>query len=300
MSNYLKNINLNGTEYSIASNIHQEPTLFTQGRELNEFTWSDLKQKCLDNDFSGLQIGDYKTIILDGGDDVLYAMKTIKMQIAGIDTYYGMRYGWVGGDPFWKIGHHIDWISKDVLYAGTEDSHWTLTDFSSISAYTQYSPFKKSNIYSYLNNTFFNYLSEELQSCITTKINPMTTGYPAGMLDSGEIGKLWLPTEGEVFGSVRPRLSDEAAYYASTGYASTIQYPIFRNASSRMKHIANSFMNDSYRYTNLVWPLATTDGKENTAILYVDDYGSLTKLKYMDCNSNFLICFRIGGEWNDN
>ena len=93
---------LNGVEYDIGNiyEIKTEGPQLYEGRELSEYTWAQLKTKCQNADFSDLRVGDYKTITLTGGE-------VVKMQIAGIDTYYKTT------DQ--QLGHHIDWISVDCL-----------------------------------------------------------------------------------------------------------------------------------------------------------------------------------------
>ena len=69
------------------------------GRELTE-SWASLQARIKKGDFSGIHIGDFKTIQLTTGEVVI-------MEVAGIDQYFNC------GDQV--IGHHVDFISRDCL-----------------------------------------------------------------------------------------------------------------------------------------------------------------------------------------
>ena len=72
------------------------------GKELTE-SWASLNGRIRAGDFSGIHIGDCKTITLTTGE-------VLKMEVAGIDHYYKC------GDA--QIGHHVDFISHDCLAGG--------------------------------------------------------------------------------------------------------------------------------------------------------------------------------------
>lgn len=71
------------------------------GKELTK-SWAELQARIKKGDFSGIYIGDYKTITLTTGE-------TVVCEVAGIDTYYNCC-GTANIVP-----HHMDFISRDCL-----------------------------------------------------------------------------------------------------------------------------------------------------------------------------------------
>lgn len=88
--------------------------------------------------WDGLMIADYIPFTMNG--------QTVKAQIAGIDTYYGVM-----DQP---VGHHIDFISRDCFNVTVK---WNNTNTNQGTA-EETSPWLASNIYSVLNTTWYNYL----------------------------------------------------------------------------------------------------------------------------------------------
>lgn len=72
---------------------------YNYGKEI-ALAWDEISTKTKKGDFTGLRIGDYKTVTLTTGEIVI-------MEIAGIDPYFG------SGDQ--ETGHHILWVSRDCL-----------------------------------------------------------------------------------------------------------------------------------------------------------------------------------------
>lgn len=207
---------LNGVQYDIGSvyNIITEGPELYDGRELEEFSWADLKDKCASADYSGLRVGDYKTITLTDGE-------VVQMQIAGIDTYYGCH---VGGPV---IPHHIDFISKTVV-GGTVQWNTTRTNNGNTSeAY----PYRVSNIKKFLNNTIYPKIPSDVKLVIKNKITLLESRYNSSgtLTDSNswgwmDVGAVWIPSEYEVFGAVIG-----GSKYWSQGQAT--QYSLFSNSN---------------------------------------------------------------------
>lgn len=172
--------------------------------------WRWIKARIAAANFDGLHIGDYIPIYVGA--------HLMKMQIAGMDTYYRT------GDQM--VGHHIDWISKDcypdtVQWFTSNDNNGTSTD--------PY-PWNKSTVKAFLNNTLFPMLPSELREVISEKRFLLEQRYSASgkLTDSTswgwqDLGKLWLPSEGEVM--------DQTVWCTKTfGNGHAVQYPIFANS----------------------------------------------------------------------
>ena len=261
---------LNGVEYDIGNIyeiITEGPQLY-EGRELSEYTWAQLETKCQNADFSDLRVCDYKIIVLTDGE-------VVKMQIAGIDTYYKTTNQ---NQP-----HHIDWISVDCL---KDYVQWNTTDNNNGDATNAY-PYLISNVKKYLNDTIYPKLPADVKAVIKNKRTLLESRYSTnGTLTSSngwswqDMGKLWLPHEYEVFGSV---------IWGTKGYSQgqAVQYPLFANSNKhRIKGKGNGGK-------VCHWWLATTDSGNSTRCCNVsgtgyDDY---------DLTSNTAIgvpvCFRI-------
>ena len=170
--------------------------------------------------YEGIYVGDYITVTMNN--------ETVKMQVAGIDTYYRTT------DQ--QLGHHIDFISKDCY---SETVQWNLTDNNNGNAESPY-PYMVSNLRSYLINTLYGYLPEKVKNQIANKRALMEQRYSsAGALTDStswgwqDLGALWVPSEYEVFGSV---------VWGTKGWSSgqSVQYPIFaNNYLNRIKGASN-------------------------------------------------------------
>lgn len=260
---------LNGVEYDIGNiyEITTEGPQLYEGRELSEYTWAQLKTKCTNVDFDDLRIGDYKTITLTGGE-------VVKMQIAGIDTYYKTTNQ--------QLGHHIDWISIDCLIDYVQ---WNTTDNNNGNA-TSPHPWLVSNVYTYLNNTIYSKLPADVKAVIKNKRSLLESRYSAsGTLtdstswDWQDIGNLWLPNEYEVFGST---------VWGTKGYSSgqAVQYPLFAN--SYMHRVKGKGNGGSYC---TLWLTTVTSGN-STSCCCVDN-GDVANSSASGTSIGVPVCFRI-------
>ena len=219
---------LNGKEY----NIGMEGPQMYEGRDLAAYTWDDLKNMSRDGDYSDIRVGDFKEIQV-GKEKVI-------MEIAGIDTHYNTGWTEVHGDydttALNPVPHHIDWISRDCL----NDLHqWNLTATNNAVFDEEQNPDKgtdvpwlQSHIYQDL-ETIYEKLPQEVKDVIINKINILERrGHQQGVgQDLTEstgwhwypMGRLWLPSEYEVFGT---------NVWGQKGYGSTqaVQYPLFANS----------------------------------------------------------------------
>ena len=204
------------------------------GKEL-PYSWKDLSGKCKNGDFSGIIIGDYKTITLTNGEEVV-------CEVAGIDTYYNRS----GYEPCSQ--HHIDFISRDCLgswrlnyndaYPNPDGSAATPTNNGTSKAPNPYTASKLFNSLNDQETGIFTKLPKELQKVIIGKYVRAEARYSGSatqmIRNSGTtwctLGQLWLPTEVEIWG--RNTCSEDGANGANSGC--NIQYPIFKDG---LKHI---------------------------------------------------------------
>ena len=261
---------LNGVEYDIGNiyEIKTEGPQLYEGRELSEYTWAQLKTKCQNADFSDLRVGDYKTITLTGGE-------VVKMQIAGIDTYYKTT------DQ--QLGHHIDWISVDCL---NDYVQWNTTNNNNGNA-TSPHPWLVSNVCSYLNNTIYPKLPADVKAVIKNKRSLLESKYSeSGTLtdstswDWQNMGNLWLPHEYEVFGSV---------VWGTKGFSQgqAVQYPLFANSDT---HRIKGKGNNGGRCG---WWLAAVSSGNSTYCCLVSGNGHAGSYLASHTDIGVPVCFRI-------
>ena len=177
--------------------------------------WAWLKARITAVDYSGLHTCDYVQFTM--GSD------TVQAQISGIDTYY--RTGDVA------IGHHIDWISRDCLLTPRQ---WNTTDINNGNA-SNPSPYMVSDLKAWLDGLVTS-LPVGLQAVIVNKRMLLESRYASGstLTDStswawNDMGKLWVPTECEVYGGL---------VFGTKAFSlgNSVQYPIFANSwKSRQK-----------------------------------------------------------------
>ena len=246
------------------------------GKELPE-SWAALQARILTGDFAGIHIGDFKTITLTTGEKVV-------MEVAGIDQYY--RCGWPT-----EIGHHVDFISRDCL-AGTKVFNDTNTNNGTAA---EPNPWRASKLFQTLNDEtsgVFATLPADLKPCIIEKIALLERRYSdAGVLESDTgwdwktMGKLWVPTEVEVFGNTF--WSDGDAGWTGGG-GCNLQYPIFYGGA---KHIIKGAGNAG---SGCNWWEATAQRQSSTAVCYVDHNGNATHTVATHGAFYAPLCFRIG------
>jgi hypothetical protein len=290
----------------IASGKTRNNTSFTAGD-----VWGWIKKRIADNDFDGIHVGDYIPAALSAGTitdgDTSYSIsaKTLNMQIAGIDTYYGY------GDT--AVGHHIDFISKQCI--GTNIPYNKTNHNNGTSTYQN--PFMASKIYACLNginnagtgydSTAYGYnassggilqlLPSALQSAIIGKRMYAESRYSAsGHLTGASgaawvtMGGLWLPTEQEVYGM--PICSGgvkEANSGVDRGLAgSPVQYPLFAGTAGRTNNKIK------YNADRVPWWLSSVASGSSThaCLVYAAGYAAATECTYTD--RSVPVCFRIG------
>jgi hypothetical protein len=222
----------------------------------------------------------------------------IKAEIAGIDTYY--RYGSA------DVGHHIDFISRDCW----PTTHvWNKVNFNNGTTVSP-SPWLASDICAWLyslqtdvpNATtadpalvtvdysttgVYDKLPAALKNVIVTKHLLMPTRYTAGQLLTddnywlwGNMGKLWLPYEVEVFG--------RDIWGSRNGYSDhgMQQYAIFNCNMRRVKGLGDG----GGRYA---WWVAAAHGGSSAWVCCFDGYGASGRGFVATHLFAAPVCFRI-------
>lgn len=209
--------------------------------------WAWIKARIKAHNFTGIHVADYIPITMNG--------ETVKMQVAGIDSYYRTT------DQ--QLSHHIDFISKDCF---SQTVQWNTTNNNNGDSTSPY-PYMVSNLHTFLTTTLYNYLPAAVKAVISNKRMLMEQRYSASgaLTDSTswgwqDLGLLWVPTEYEVFGSV---------IWGTKGWSEGqgLQYPIF----------ANSFLNRVKGAGNgggrCIWWLASVGSGTSTTCVNVTNNG---------------------------
>lgn len=243
------------------------------GKELTD-SWVNLRSKIVSGDMSGINIGDYKTVTLTTSETVI-------MEVAGIDQYYNC-----GDTP---IGHHVDFISRNCL---KKDAIFNASGKNNGNE-VESSPWRASELFRIMNDEItgiYSTLSDDLKSCIIDKRAFLESRYSSvGDLNDSSgwvwnfMGKLWIPTEREIWGSVV--WSDQSW---TGGAGCNIQYPIFIGG---IKHIIKGDGNDSSR---VGWWEASTRRDSSTNICVVSSYGYANHVIASRTGIRIPLCFRIG------
>lgn len=248
------------------------------GKELTE-SWAALQTRIKAGNFAGIHVGDFKTITLTTGE-------TVVMEVAGIDQYY--RCGNI------EIGHHVDFISRDCL-ADNNSGKFIFNDGTSNNNGTaeEPNPWMASKLFRTMNDEtsgVYATLPSDLKPCIIEKRANIESRYSdAGMLSSStgfawnNMGKLWLPTEIEVFGC-----NFKAGSAWTLGGGCNLQYPIFIGGA---KHIIKGNGNGGNRAN---WREANATNGSSGQTCGVSIYGDISSFWTGVVSILVPLCFRIG------
>ena len=223
---------------------------YNYGKEI-ALTWDEISAKTKKGDFSGLRIGDYKTITLTTGEIVI-------MEIAGIDPYFG------SGDQ--EAGHHILWVSRDCI-ATTYQMRSSNTN-NGTSA--EPNPYRASALFSTLQNTIFPTVPAEIRAHVIEMRGLLEKRYSgSGTLNNSNDwswysrGKAILLTPIEVFGTAG---WGESGW--SNGGGVNVHLPLFAGSS---KHFIKRKGNGGER---VPWWLAAACAGYSTDFCYVSSDGN--------------------------
>ena len=224
------------------------------GREL-PFTWAEIKAKCQNEDWEGIRIGDYKTITLTTSE-------VVKMEVAGIDTYYGYASG---------NKHNIDFISRDCL-ASTYQANPTNTNEGGWLA---------SALYETLNTTIYNTLPSDVKASIGLKRMLLENKAAAESTTWAwhDETQLWIPAELEVFGY-------QSWSQIGYGTGNFKQYPVFMGSE---RHIIKGAGNGGGAAS---WWLLSPRRESAANFCNVSSYGS-ADYSYASRALRVPLCFRV-------
>jgi len=255
--------------------------------------WTWIQNRIRTGNYSGIHVSDFITFTANGG--------TVRSEVAGINTYTR------SGTPV--IGNHIDFISRD-LFPGS-GAMYNFANYNNGTTVSP-SPWLASNLFAWLNsvdmqvpnsasapplmttvsysaNGVWNTLPAALQEVIVQKVALIPSRYLSGnrLTDDNswavrEIGRLWLPSEMEVYGTTvwGSNLSPNQGW--SSG--GCVQYPIFANNMKRAKVLGPG--------ARSMWWLLNARGGDAFSICAVNESGFA-----FNWNPNsalrFPLCFRI-------
>lgn len=251
-----------------------EDLMYKTGAKTLTESWESLHDRIVAGDFSGIDIGDYKEIVLTTGERVV-------MEVAGIDQYYNC-----GDRP---IGHHVDFVSRNTL---KDVMPWSTTANNNSKDEATKNPWLTSSLYAALNETVYDTLPADLKPCIIEKRALLEERYSAN--DSAiaadtswswkDAGKLWLPTEVEIFGCVHW----SNAGFGSGGGGCNKQYPLFRESAQHLIKMAGET-----RAKSPWWSLSVRGGSSSD-VCTIFDNGTAGTNSAANSSLRPLLCFRIG------
>ena len=238
----------------------------------NAFAW--IKQRCKDNNFEGINIGDYIPLVVN---NLCYYM-----QIAGIDTYYSPLISAGGawsGNP--NKYHQVDFVA-DTTYGSSVQ--WNTTA-SNVGTSSEPYPYRASNLYKYLNETVYNLIPEDVRTLIAEKYLPLTkkTGSAYSGIDNIPIGKVWTLCACEISpGLIAPNDRNTLG----------LQYPLMKTTNNRIKYKSPIDTSPA----TYIWVIDVVNNNSTNAY-WVDKYtGSITGGYATNFNARTYFGFRIQGD----
>ena len=265
--------------------------------EISSFSsvWAWIQNRIKAGNFTGLRVGDYIPFTAGGNN--------YKAEIAGINTYKNY------GDT--AIGNHIDFITRDCHPTAFVWNKVGYNNGTSVSP----NPWLASDLYARLNSLqmevpngtgaggtplvsvdyrttgIFNTLPTALQNVIVPKRQLIPRRYTSGELlvddnswDWRDVGKLWLPTEVEVYGC--PIWGSYVSPNQGWASGGSVQYPIFANNMRRVKGAGDGG-------SRAPWWLSSTRGGNSTSVCYVSSNGSADNYHASYTSIRVPLCFRV-------
>ena len=266
--------------------------------------WAWIKARISSANYEGLYVGDYIPVTMNAGTvgGTSIAQQTFQCQIAGIDTYTGC------GDT--EIGHHIDFISREVIDSTVIWNPENNNNGTSVQA----NPWLASQAYAYLNGVnnyttsaynnvahggdysaggILQLLPTKLTNLIVTKRNLLDSRYDSTKLLTysttwvwGDMGKLWLPNEIEVYGTqIRSNLGYAQGYWNPEANIA-VAYPIYLGSGrNRIKRVSSGGRS--------TWWLSSAVSHNSTNVCLVHGHGHATSRYATYASIRCPLCFRI-------
>lgn len=236
--------------------------------EIAEFgdPWAWIKNRIVNANYEGIYVADFIPMTINGENH--------EMQVAGIDTYYRTT------DQ--NLGHHIDFISRDCY---SQNVRWNTTNNNNGNA-TNPCPYMVSNLKAFL-DTLYESLPTAVKNVVVSKRTLLEQRYSASgaLTDSTGfnweyIGKLWVPAEYEIFGSI---------IYGTKPYSffQGVQYPIFANSYK------NRLKNRNDEKSHIPWWCVTVASGNSTKACYVTSIGRFGEDYASDNGQHVPLCIRI-------
>ena len=273
--------------------------------------WAWIKARITAGNYEGIHVGDKIPFQLSAGtvgSDSIPA-KNMWAQIAGIDTYYGNGYAIANNNGACVAGHHIDFISTECI---PKTIQWNPTDNNN-GTLEQNNPWLASKLYAYLNGVnnyttsaynnvahgfdasaggVLQLLPMALQNVITMKSLYLGKKYSAsGLLNTHSashdiwgIGKLWVPTEIEVYGCAIHSAEKAADGKDYNNFGAPVQYPLFAGANGYTQNRCKK---------RLAWWLLSPCGGSSSDACYVSYIGGAYANGCAHTNVCAPVCFRI-------
>ena len=264
------------------------------------YAW--IKARINVGDYTGINIGDYFNVTMSAGTVGSYtvAQQTFQCQVAGIDTYTGC------GDT--EIGHHIDFISREVIDTAMT---WNPSNCNNGSS-TENRPWLQSGAYALLNGVnnyrkgyslylgasasgkgVLQLLPSSLTSLIVNKRMLLDSRYSSsGNLSCGttwtwgDMGALWLPNEIEVYGCQNRGVTGLTSGWWNPESNMTIAYPIYlASGRNRIKKTSGGARSS--------WWLSSVVCYSSASVCYVNGYGYASGINATDSPVRFPLCFRL-------
>lgn len=266
--------------------------------------WAWIKARISAANYEGLYVGDYIPVTMNAGTvgGASIAQQTFQCQIAGIDTYTGC------GDT--EIGHHIDFISREVIDSTVTWNPENNNNGTSVQA----NPWLASQAYAYLNGVnnyttsaynnvahggnysaggILQLLPTKLTNLIVTKRNLLDSRYDSTKLLTysttwvwGDMGKLWLPNEIEVYGTqIRSNLGYAQGYWNPEANIA-VAYPIYLGSGrNRIKRVSSGGRS--------TWWLSSAASSHSATVCRVHYDGYATSDNATNAGIRCPLCFRI-------
>ena len=220
-----------------------------------------LKARADAANWAGLRVGDYS--------DIVVGSQTFRYRIAGFDHYYNC------GDTARK--HHIVMVPDDGWGTNVQ---WNTTNNNNGTAEQEH-PYLASNAYDYLINTLLPQFPAAWRNVMQTHRVMLEKRYAAGQTLSAstgwgwaDIGKLWLPSETEVYGQ---------CVWGTPGYSVGMdhKFPLFDSRYAAL-HAR------TYRW------LRTVHGSNSTSVCNVYNVGNANYHNASYTNIRLWPCFLVG------
>ncbi|WP_130811398.1 DUF6273 domain-containing protein [Olsenella sp. Marseille-P4559] len=221
----------------------------------NVYAWLQSRVKAAD--FYGLRIGDYIDVPVAAGSNV--PAQTVCYQIGAINQYFDC------GDI--AKGHHIVMVpSTPVTITGSKavnnmNIYWRDTNDNNGTSSEQH-PYLVSKLHDWEINDWLPALPAALRNVLMTQRVLLEERYSSStkLTESGswswvDLGKVWSPSETEVYGQ---------CVWGTKGYSVGFdsQFPIFNNTSNRVRGL------------RCAWWLRSVVGGSSSLACYVTHYGT--------------------------